>query len=83
MGCSKPGKYIIALNSDDKAFGGWGNVDSSAQMFSEPQQHDGRPHSFNVYGASQLRRRFFSHAPVRFSSAQPEHAHSHGARSCG
>jgi len=49
VGCNKPGKYIVACNSDEELFGGWGNVDGNAELWTDDQQHDGRPFSFCVY----------------------------------
>jgi len=48
VGCLKPGKYKIILNSDAPAFGGWDNVKSDVEFFAQGP-HDGRPHSLLVY----------------------------------
>jgi 1,4-alpha-glucan branching enzyme len=49
IGCLKPGKYTIALNSDDPDFGGYDNVKNSVEFFATDTPHDGRPASFQVY----------------------------------
>jgi 1,4-alpha-glucan branching enzyme len=49
VGCLKPGKYTIALNSDEPDFGGYDNVKSNVEFFATDMPHDGRPASFQVY----------------------------------
>ena len=49
VGCLKPGKYKIVLNSDDPALGGWDNVKNDVDFFATEQSHDNRPASFQVY----------------------------------
>ncbi|EOA19974.1 hypothetical protein CARUB_v10000235mg [Capsella rubella] len=52
IGCSKPGKYKIVLDSDDPLFGGFGRLDSKAEYFTYDGSYDGRPCSFMVYTPS-------------------------------
>lgn len=53
VGCFKPGKYKIVLDSDDAIFGGFNRIDHSAEYFSFSREQDGwydkRPRSFLVY----------------------------------
>ncbi|XP_020586593.1 1,4-alpha-glucan-branching enzyme 1, chloroplastic/amyloplastic-like isoform X2 [Phalaenopsis equestris] len=49
VGCLKPGKYKVVLDSDDKLFGGFSRIDPSADYFSSEGTYDSRPHSFLVY----------------------------------
>jgi 1,4-alpha-glucan branching enzyme len=49
VGCLKPGKYKIVLNSDDPALGGWDNVKNDVDFIATEQSHDNRPASFQVY----------------------------------
>ncbi|KVH94605.1 1,4-alpha-glucan-branching enzyme [Cynara cardunculus var. scolymus] len=49
VGCLKPGKYKIALDSDDPLFGGFGRLDHDAEFFTFEGSHDNRPRSFMVY----------------------------------
>ncbi|MCO5603864.1 hypothetical protein L7F22_058018 [Adiantum nelumboides] len=49
VGCIKPGKYKIVLDSDEKAFGGYERLDSTALFFTQEGWFDERPHSFLVY----------------------------------
>lgn len=49
VGCIKPGKYKIVLDSDEKKFGGYQRLDSDALFFTEESWYDDRPHSFMVY----------------------------------
>ncbi|WZZ92365.1 hypothetical protein YC2023_120944 [Brassica napus] len=49
IGCSKPGKYKIVLDSDDPLFGGFGRLDRTAEYFTFEGSYDGRPSSFMVY----------------------------------
>ncbi|KAG0488983.1 hypothetical protein HPP92_007794 [Vanilla planifolia] len=52
IGCFKPGKYKVVLNSDDKRFGGFGRIDPSVDCFSAEGTHNNRPHSLLVYAPS-------------------------------
>eukprot|EP00252_Welwitschia_mirabilis_P006854 TRINITY_DN1776_c0_g1_i2.p1 TRINITY_DN1776_c0_g1~~TRINITY_DN1776_c0_g1_i2.p1 ORF type:complete len:853 (-),score=190.68 TRINITY_DN1776_c0_g1_i2:471-3029(-) len=49
VGCLKPGKYKVVLDSDEKVFGGFGRIDHNADFFSSEGWYDDRPHSFLVY----------------------------------
>ena len=49
VGCLKPGKYKIVLNSDDPALGGWDNVKNDVDFIATDMGHDNRPASFQVY----------------------------------
>lgn len=49
VGCQAPGTYGVALNSDDPAFGGYGNVKGAVQHVATAVPHNGRPASFQVY----------------------------------
>ncbi|GMY25141.1 1,4-alpha-glucan-branching enzyme 2-2, chloroplastic/amyloplastic-like isoform X2 [Fagus crenata] len=49
VGCLKPGKYKIVLDSDDTLFGGFNRIDHSAEYFTSDGRYDDRPHSFRVY----------------------------------
>nr|QYS25850.1 starch branching enzyme [Fritillaria thunbergii] len=52
VGCLKPGKYKVVLDSDDKLFGGFGRIDHTVDYFSTKKKHDGRACSFSVYAPS-------------------------------
>ncbi|KAB1221286.1 1,4-alpha-glucan-branching enzyme 1, chloroplastic/amyloplastic [Morella rubra] len=52
VGCLKPGKYTIALDSDDPLFGGFSRLDHSAEFFTSDGWYDDRPNSFLVYAPS-------------------------------
>ncbi|OAY64393.1 1,4-alpha-glucan-branching enzyme 1, chloroplastic/amyloplastic [Ananas comosus] len=52
VGCLKPGKYKVVLDSDDKLFGGFGRIDHNADYFSSEGTYDNRPRSFSVYAPS-------------------------------
>eukprot|EP00897_Mesotaenium_endlicherianum_P007732 jgi/Mesen1/6988/ME000364S06162 len=52
VGCLKPGKYQMVLDSDERAFGGFGRLDPNATFFTQEGYHDSRPHSFMVYTPS-------------------------------
>lgn len=52
VGCSEAGKYKVVLDSDDKLFGGFGRIDSTAEYFSSEGWYDNRPRSFLVYAPS-------------------------------
>ncbi|KAJ3675082.1 hypothetical protein LUZ60_004124 [Juncus effusus] len=52
VGCLKPGKYKIALDSDDPLFGGFSRLDHNAEFFSSEGNYDNRPNSFLVYAPS-------------------------------
>eukprot|EP00894_Picocystis_sp_ML_P001667 jgi/Pico_ML_1/52184/g2924.t1 len=51
VGCHLPGRYKVALSSDDPKYGGFGNVreGDGNEYFTNEGYHDGRPHSFLVY----------------------------------
>ncbi|XP_068661481.1 1,4-alpha-glucan-branching enzyme 2-2, chloroplastic/amyloplastic-like [Aristolochia californica] len=49
VGCLKPGKYKVVLDSDDKLFGGFSRIDPSAEYFSSEGWYDNRPRSLLVY----------------------------------
>lgn len=49
VGCLHPGKYKIALDSDDSLFGGFNRLDHEAEFFTFEGSHDNRPRSFMVY----------------------------------
>ncbi|AED90637.1 1, 4-alpha-glucan branching enzyme protein soform SBE2.2 precursor [Arabidopsis thaliana] len=49
IGCSKPGKYKIVLDSDDPLFGGFNRLDRKAEYFTYDGLYDERPCSFMVY----------------------------------
>ncbi|CAL9192870.1 1,4-alpha-glucan-branching enzyme 2-2, chloroplastic/amyloplastic-like [Musa acuminata AAA Group] len=52
VGCLKPGKYKVVLDSDDKLFGGFNRIDHTAEYFSTDGLYDNRPFSFSVYAPS-------------------------------
>ncbi|CAI5528210.1 unnamed protein product [Closterium sp. Naga37s-1] len=52
IGCNKPGKYKVVLDSDEGRFGGYNRIDHNAAYYSNEGWHDGRPHSFQVYAPS-------------------------------
>ncbi|XP_048126938.1 1,4-alpha-glucan-branching enzyme 1, chloroplastic/amyloplastic-like isoform X2 [Rhodamnia argentea] len=52
VGCLKPGKYEIVLNSDDALFGGYTRIEPSAEFFTFEGWYDDRPRSFLVYAPS-------------------------------
>ncbi|KAF7016639.1 hypothetical protein CFC21_030196 [Triticum aestivum] len=52
VGCLKPGKYKVVLDSDAGLFGGFGRIHHTAEHFTSDCQHDNRPHSFSVYTPS-------------------------------
>ncbi|XP_071701824.1 1,4-alpha-glucan-branching enzyme 2-2, chloroplastic/amyloplastic-like [Rutidosis leptorrhynchoides] len=49
VGCLHPGKYKVALDSDDILFGGFGRLNHEAEFFTFEGHHDNRPRSFMVY----------------------------------
>nr|AHW50661.1 starch branching protein II [Lens culinaris] len=49
VGCLKPGKYKIALDSDDTLFGGFNRLNHTAEYFTPEGWYDDRPRSFLVY----------------------------------
>lgn len=49
VSCPRPGKYKLALGSDDVRFGGHGRLDPDSEFFSEPGHFNGRPCSLKVY----------------------------------
>ncbi|XP_021716832.1 1,4-alpha-glucan-branching enzyme 2-2, chloroplastic/amyloplastic-like [Chenopodium quinoa] len=52
IGCLKPGKYKIVLDSDDPLFGGFNRIDHNAEHFTFDGSYDNRPCSFLVYAPS-------------------------------
>ncbi|KAG6771784.1 hypothetical protein POTOM_023176 [Populus tomentosa] len=52
VGCLKPGKYKIVLDSDDPLFGGFKRLDQDAEYFTSEGWYDDRPRSFLVYAPS-------------------------------
>ncbi|KAF3320765.1 1,4-alpha-glucan-branching enzyme 1 [Carex littledalei] len=52
VGCLKPGKYKVVLDSDDPLFGGFSRIDHNAEFFSIEGHYDNRPNSFLVYAPS-------------------------------
>ncbi|KAF5747820.1 Starch branching enzyme 2.1 isoform 1 [Tripterygium wilfordii] len=49
VGCLKPGKYKIVLDSDDPLFGGFNRIDHDSEHFSHEGFYDSRPNSILVY----------------------------------
>jgi len=54
IGCSKPGKYRIALNSDSKEFAGFDRIDASTSYFSAAVPWHDMPNSVQVYIPSRV-----------------------------
>ncbi|XP_074556940.1 1,4-alpha-glucan-branching enzyme 2-2, chloroplastic/amyloplastic-like [Curcuma longa] len=52
IGCLKPGKYKVVLDSDDKLFGGFNRIDHTTEYFANKGTYDNRPCSFSVYAPS-------------------------------
>ncbi|KAK8705191.1 hypothetical protein V6N13_048797 [Hibiscus sabdariffa] len=52
VGCLKPGKYKIVLDSDDSLFGGFNRLNHNAEYFSSEGWYDDRPRSLLVYAPS-------------------------------
>ncbi|XP_058739081.1 1,4-alpha-glucan-branching enzyme 1, chloroplastic/amyloplastic [Vicia villosa] len=52
VGCLKPGKYKIVLDSDDTLFGGFNRLNHTAEYFTSEGWYDDRPRSFLVYAPS-------------------------------
>ncbi|XP_004246561.1 1,4-alpha-glucan-branching enzyme 2-2, chloroplastic/amyloplastic isoform X1 [Solanum lycopersicum] len=52
IGCLKPGKYKVVLDSDDPPFGGFGRIDHNAEYFTFEGWYDDRPRSIMVYAPS-------------------------------
>ncbi|PIN00046.1 1,4-alpha-glucan branching enzyme/starch branching enzyme II [Handroanthus impetiginosus] len=52
VGCLKPGKYKVVLDSDDPLFGGFSRISHDAEYFTSDMQHDSRPRSFLIYAPS-------------------------------
>ncbi|XP_047339190.1 1,4-alpha-glucan-branching enzyme 2-2, chloroplastic/amyloplastic-like [Impatiens glandulifera] len=52
VGCLKPGKYRIVLDSDDALFGGFSRLDHKAEYFTSEGWYDERPRSFQIYAPS-------------------------------
>ncbi|KAJ1877091.1 alpha-1,4-glucan branching enzyme, partial [Kickxella alabastrina] len=49
IGTAWPGKYRVALSTDDKIFLGQGRVDATVDHFSTPEEWNGRPNYVQVY----------------------------------
>ncbi|KAF6148030.1 hypothetical protein GIB67_024205 [Kingdonia uniflora] len=49
IGCLKPGKYKVVLDSDRKQFGGFHRINPDAEYFTSDGFYDNRPSSFLVY----------------------------------
>lgn len=49
IGVHEPGEYKVALNSDDKEFGGEERLDTSVSHFTKPEPYSERPHRMMVY----------------------------------
>ncbi|KAG4204845.1 hypothetical protein ERO13_A04G065400v2 [Gossypium hirsutum] len=49
VGCSKPGKYKIVLDSDDLLFGGFNRLNHDVEFFSNEGWYDNRPRFLLVY----------------------------------
>jgi len=49
VGTNIPGKYVIALNSDDRHFGGDEHVYANSEYFASDEGVDGRRFSIQVY----------------------------------
>eukprot|EP00899_Mesostigma_viride_P022412 jgi/Mesvir1/3355/Mv06741-RA.1 len=49
IGCLKPGKYRIVLDSDRPEFGGFSRVNPDTTFFADNMSQDNRPASFMVY----------------------------------
>lgn len=49
VGCLKPGKYKVVLDSDETKFGGFARIDHNARFHTTEGWYDDRPHSFLVY----------------------------------
>ncbi|KAL6521134.1 hypothetical protein OROGR_017703 [Orobanche gracilis] len=52
VGCFKPGKYKVVLDSDHPLFGGFSRINHVAEYFTSEAKHDDRPRSFLVYAPS-------------------------------
>ncbi|KAI3471845.1 hypothetical protein Pfo_028498 [Paulownia fortunei] len=52
VGCLKPGKYKVVLDSDDPLFGGFSRINHEAEYFTSEGWHDDRPRSFFIYAPS-------------------------------
>ncbi|KAL1545731.1 1,4-alpha-glucan branching enzyme [Salvia divinorum] len=52
VGCLKPGKYKVVLDSDHSLFGGFNRISNNAEYFTFEGWHDDRPRSFLVYAPS-------------------------------
>ncbi|KAL9940923.1 hypothetical protein V8E36_000411 [Tilletia maclaganii] len=49
VGVDAPGTYVIALDSDDKVYGGHGRVDHSTEFFTNPLEWNGRRNFVQLY----------------------------------
>ncbi|KAL6574956.1 hypothetical protein OROMI_012241 [Orobanche minor] len=52
VGCFKPGKYKVVLDSDHPLFGGFSRINHVAEYFTSEAKHDDRPRSFLIYAPS-------------------------------
>ncbi|CAA0837880.1 1-4-alpha-glucan-branching enzyme 2-2-chloroplastic/amyloplastic [Striga hermonthica] len=52
VGCLKPGKYKVVLDSDHPLFGGFSRINHEAEYFTTERGHDDRPRSFLIYAPS-------------------------------
>ncbi|CAA2986513.1 1,4-alpha-glucan-branching enzyme 1, chloroplastic amyloplastic-like [Olea europaea subsp. europaea] len=52
VGCLKPGKYKVVLDSDDPLFGGFSRISHDAEYFTSDGWYDKRPQSFMIYTPS-------------------------------
>ncbi|XP_057779347.1 1,4-alpha-glucan-branching enzyme 1, chloroplastic/amyloplastic-like [Salvia miltiorrhiza] len=52
VGCLKPGKYKVVLDSDDPLFGGFNRISHDSEYFTFEGWHDDRPRSFLIYAPS-------------------------------
>ncbi|XP_071908402.1 1,4-alpha-glucan-branching enzyme 1, chloroplastic/amyloplastic-like [Coffea arabica] len=62
IGCLKPGKYKVVLDSDDPLFEGFGRIDHNAEFFTSEGWYDNRPRSFLVYAPA---RTAVVYAPIK------------------
>ncbi|KAL8336094.1 hypothetical protein RB601_000091 [Gaeumannomyces tritici] len=49
IGIEQPGTYKIVLDTDDKAYGGFGRVDKSTRFFTTPMDWNGRKNWTHIY----------------------------------
>ncbi|XP_027072580.1 1,4-alpha-glucan-branching enzyme 1, chloroplastic/amyloplastic-like isoform X3 [Coffea arabica] len=62
IGCLKPGKYKVVLDSDDPLFEGFSRIDHNAEFFTSEGWYDNRPRSFLVYAPA---RTAVVYAPIK------------------